>query len=60
MWPVVMDDKQVLLTKLVMDLGKLKAAAEKAQFDGLAFQLAQAENEARGRLETLEAEVWSH
>ena len=60
MWPIVMDEKQVLLSKLVMDLGKLKAVAERAEFDFLAHQLAKAQDDARGRLKMLESDTWSH
>ena len=55
MRPRTIDEKQLLLTRVVRDLARLKADANNADCGMLAFLIAMATDEARNQLETFEA-----
>ena len=57
MKPITLDERQVVLARVVRDLSRLRTDATNVDCDFLAFLLANAQDEAQGQLERLESEL---
>ena len=58
MRPITPDEKQLVLSRLIKNLTRLRTDAGNLGLDMLAFILATAQDEAQGRLQKLEGEAW--
>ena len=58
MRPITQDEKQLVLMRLIKDLGRLRIDAGNLEMGMLAFLIAQAQDEAQGQLEKLESDGW--
>ena len=56
MKPRTDDERQLVLRRLIKDLARLRTDAGNLDLGMLAFLLAQAEDEAQGKLEAMESE----
>ena len=57
MKPITEDEKQLLLARIVRNLGVLRVDAGNLDLGMLAFLIAQAQDEAQGQLEKLESGI---